>query len=154
MNIMSFDGYIMSYINWPEGYIPWHSELFHCHVNGYITCYVTLKSSAIPPLLPQICLRADLQQIESKAYLFTPRQAGQEPQHPLRLLLVSASADCVTATRPFISIDQFKKNLIGKEINIRHSFSAANHRWMPCISLCACGFPVPSLHGVLRWNHR
>ena len=92
MNITSLDGCIMSYIKLPEGYIPWHLELFHCHVNGYILCYVTLKSNAPPTPHPQIRLRADLQQIESKAYLFTPRQAGQEPQHPLSLLLVSGSA--------------------------------------------------------------
>ena len=41
-----------------------------------------------PP--PQIRLLADLQQIESKAYLFTHRQAGQAPQRSV--LLVSGSA--------------------------------------------------------------
>ena len=46
MNITSFDGYITSYVKWPEDHILWHVELFHCHVNGYIPCYVTLKSSA------------------------------------------------------------------------------------------------------------
>ena len=85
MNISSFDGYIISYImlplaNLPEGYILWHVELFRCHVNGYIPCYATLKSSATPPP-PQISLSADLQQVESKAYLFTHCQAGQAPQH-------------------------------------------------------------------------
>ena len=45
------------------------------------------------------------------------------------IVLPAAFLDCVTATRPFISIDQFKNNLIGKEMNTRHSFSAANRRW-------------------------
>ena len=47
-----------------------------CHVNGYTPCCITLKSSAPPPP-PQLQLRADLQQIGSKVYLFTHRQAGQ-----------------------------------------------------------------------------
>ena len=38
---------------------------------------------------PPMRLRADLQQIES---LFTPHQAGQAPQHPLSVLIVSGSA--------------------------------------------------------------
>ena len=37
---------------------------------------------------PQMRLHADLQQIES---LFTPHQAGQVPQHPSSVLLVSGS---------------------------------------------------------------
>ena len=56
MNIASFDGYITNYVKWPEGYIPWHVELFRCDVDGYIPCYrdVTLKSSA-PPLPQSAC---------------------------------------------------------------------------------------------------
>ena len=60
------------------------------YLDTLLQCYVTLKSSAPPP--PQIRLRADLQQIENKSYLFTPRPAGQEPQHLLSLLLVSGRA--------------------------------------------------------------
>ena len=62
MNITSFDGYIISFINWQEGYVPCYVELFLRHVNGYIPCYITLT-----PQPPQICLRTDLQQIESKS---------------------------------------------------------------------------------------
>ena len=48
------------------------------------------------------------------------------------------------ARRPFISIDQFKKNLIGKEINTCHSFSAANCRWNAMhIPLCVWCSPCP-----------
>ena len=42
------------------------------------------------PPTPPMRFPADLQQIESKAYLFTPHQAGQAPQHPWSILLVSA----------------------------------------------------------------
>ena len=60
---------------------------FCCHVNGYIPCYITLKSRApLPP--PQIPLHSDFQQIESKECLFTPCQAGKAPQHPWSVLLV------------------------------------------------------------------
>ena len=65
---------------------------FHCPVNDDIPCYVTLKSSATPQHTYTILLHADLQQIECKACLFTPCQAGQGPQHPLSVLPVSGSA--------------------------------------------------------------
>ena len=91
MNSTSFDGYTISYIKWPECYIPLHVGLFRCHVNGYLPCYVTFKSSA-PPHPTPIRLSADLQQIESKAYLFTHRQAGQAPPHLWSVLLASGRA--------------------------------------------------------------
>ena len=52
------------------------SRTFRCDFNVYIPFYVILKSR--PP--PTIRLHADLQQIESKVCLFTPRQAGQASQ--------------------------------------------------------------------------
>ena len=47
-----------------------------------------------PPSPPQICLRADLQQMESKAYLFTHRRAGPAPQHPWSFLLCQWQRPC------------------------------------------------------------
>ena len=47
-----------------------------------------------PVLPPQIRLRADLQQIESKAYLFTHCQAGPSPQHPWSFLLCQWQHPC------------------------------------------------------------
>ena len=44
MNITNFDGYVASYVKWPEGYMPWYVELFHCCVNGYMLCFVTSAS--------------------------------------------------------------------------------------------------------------
>ena len=46
------------------------------------------------PYPPQIRLHADLQQIESKAYLFTHRQAGPAPQHPWSFLLCQWQHPC------------------------------------------------------------
>ena len=40
MNITNFDGYITIHVKWPEVYIPWHVELFGCHVNCYIPHYI------------------------------------------------------------------------------------------------------------------
>ena len=82
------------------------------------------------------------------------------------IVLPAALLDCVMETRPFISIDQFKKNLIGKleEINTRQSFSA-NRRWNAThIPLCVwCSlFPTSSASFdetidcspcPLWWNH-
>ena len=62
---------------------------FRCHVSGYIPCYLTLKSSA--HIHFPIRLRADLQQIESKGCLFTPRQAGHKPSERPAGLRVNGS---------------------------------------------------------------
>ena len=57
---------------------------------------------------------------------------------PFFIVLPAALLDCVTTTRPFISIDQFKKIWLGNKlilnacrlkINTRHFFSAANRSW-------------------------
>ena len=71
--------------------MPWHVELFRCDVNGYIPCYVTLKSSAPP----QILLSADLQQIQSKVYLFTHGQQAQRLNTLGASCCVSGSAHVV-----------------------------------------------------------
>ena len=92
MNITSSVGYIICYVRWAEGYIPWHVELFRCHVHGYILLR-NLQIQCVPPLpFPTMSLRADSQQIESKACLFTPRQAHQAPQHTRSVLLISCNA--------------------------------------------------------------
>ena len=44
--------------------------------DGWVEYVPTRMLPTFNPLPPQILLHADLQQIESKAYLFTNRQAG------------------------------------------------------------------------------
>ena len=48
MNITSSVGYIICYVRWAEGYIPWHVELFRCHVHGYILLR-NLQIQCVPP---------------------------------------------------------------------------------------------------------
>ena len=54
--------------------IPWHAELFRCPLNGYIPCYVTLKSSAPPP--PSACALICIKLKARRVYLLLGRQAN------------------------------------------------------------------------------
>ena len=68
-------------------------ELFSCHVNTLLR-NTHWQIQCTPPSPPQIRLRADLQQIESKEYLFSHRQAVPAPQHYWSFLLCQWSRPC------------------------------------------------------------
>ena len=66
------------------------------------------------------------------------------------IVLPAALLDCVMARRPFISIDQSKKNLIGKEIKISLLLGGKSQVKFHANPIVHVVFPVPYLLGVLR----
>ena len=128
MNITSFEGYITSYVKWPEGYIPWHVELFRSCLSLY-----TIN-----------CLLNDLQQIESKnvfIYSLSGKLLVRQASRMLQgwsILLVSSSTLVVVGYGLLLCLLPVKGLKLGNILVLRPTILA-----VPCIILIHLALFVP-----------